>query len=71
MITAEIQHRITEWRRKAVDKTLTDDEMKQAIIVLRELRRSAAPEPGVAKPKRGSTKQVVNEASLFDELAGL
>jgi hypothetical protein len=70
MITAEIQQRITDWRRKAVDKTLTDDEMKQAIIVLRELRRSAAPEPG-DKPKRGSTKRVVNEASLFDELAGL
>lgn len=71
MITLEMQVKVAEWRRKITDKTITDDELKEAVVWLREGRQSAA---ASAKPKRVSAAKAaesVNSDAMLDELKGL
>lgn len=49
MQDSETLNRIAQWRSKALAGTLTVDEMKDAIIVLRESRRSSFTESSVRK----------------------
>ncbi|MGI0133700.1 MAG: hypothetical protein ACREBW_01920 [Candidatus Micrarchaeaceae archaeon] len=65
----EVQSKIAVWRRKALDGTITLDEMKQAILIMREARNSAAQQTR-AKPasNRRSTKSADDLLSEFENL---
>jgi len=65
MITAEILNRIAGWRAKQAAGTMTLEEEKEAIIVLREWRRSAA---GTEKAKATKKKSSRTTDDLFNEL---
>jgi ribosome biogenesis GTPase A len=49
MQDAETLNRIAEWRSKALAGTITVDEMKAAVIILRESRRAAFTEATTRK----------------------
>lgn len=69
VVTPETQSRIAEYRRKAADGTITLDEMKAAIILLRSGRKAAA-EASAASGKR--TKKPTRSADeLLSELGSL
>ena len=57
---------IAEWRQKARDGTLTKEEMKEAIIAMREGRISAS-KAGV---KSRTKKEAVDGDALLDDLFG-
>lgn len=61
----ELQLRIAEWRRKALEGTITLDEMKEAIVVMRESRTSAAV---AVKKSAASRKAPVNTDDLLNQL---
>jgi len=67
MITPELQNRIAQWRAKQVAGTLTLEDQKEAIIVLREWRKTAATAAteSKARSKKAPSKSVDD---LFDEL---
>lgn len=59
---------IATYRAKALDRTLTLDEMRHAVKMLRE-GRSAATEAAKAAGRKGAKpKAVVNMDTLFDGL---
>ena len=69
MLNAEVTNKLAVWRQKAAAGTITQAEMREAIILLRESRRSAAAEPTRAsKAKKGPTKSADD---LLSELGGL
>lgn len=49
--SAELQSRIAVWRAKATDGTLTQEEMREAIQVMRQGRMSAATSSASRKAK--------------------
>lgn len=65
MISAEHMTKVAEWRVKARDGTLTQDEMREAITFLRAER--------VAMPASGTKAKAkpINTADLLSELDGL
>jgi len=62
----ELQNQISIWRRKAADGTLTEDEMRQAILALRAGRVGAA--TAAAKSKANAKKVVPDADTLLQEL---
>lgn len=48
----ELQAKIASWRAKAVDGTITKEEMQEAILLMREGRRGAA----IASEKSAATR---------------
>ena len=62
--------KIAVWRSKAIDGTLTDDEMKDAILLIRGDRRSAAHASDKARTAK-ATKVIPNADDLLNELGGL
>jgi hypothetical protein len=62
MISAEVQNLVANLRRKALDGTLTEEETREGIRLLRENRLSAA-----SKPK-ANPKKSVNLDNLLGEL---
>lgn len=66
----ELQARIAAWRQKAADGTITLDEMKEAIIVMRESRRSASVEAKASRAS-GGTKAKANADDLLNQLDSL
>jgi hypothetical protein len=48
----ELQAKIASWRAKAVDGTITKEEMQEAILLMRQDRRGAA----IASEKSAATK---------------
>lgn len=69
-VSAEVQTKIAIWRQKAADGTLTIDDCKEYVIVLRGGRRSAA-EASEASRKTKARKVVKSAGEMLDELAGL
>lgn len=68
LASPETLNRIAEWRRKSEDRTITPDELKAAIIVLRENRRTAT----VPTKKASRAKAPARSAdSLLSELDNL
>ncbi len=68
--TPELQAKIAGWRQKAIDGTLSVEEMKEAIIALRGDRLSAAHASEASKRK--TAKAVIPSANdLLAELEGL
>lgn len=57
--------KVAQWRQAARDGTLTQDQMREAIVFLRA-ERTATP-----AGKKTTAKATVDTKSLFDELDGL
>jgi hypothetical protein len=70
MISPELQGQIAEWRLKAADGTLTQDEMKAAITLLRAGRVSAAYTSDASRRKTAA-KTIVHADDLLGELGEL
>jgi hypothetical protein len=70
MLTPEQQDQIAIWRQKALEGTLTQDEMRQAITLLRQGRVSAGIKSDVARAKKVK-QDIPNADDLLDELGGL
>lgn len=69
-LSPEIQAKISMWRRKAVDGSLSPEEMREAIDLLRAGRTSAAMAAASAKKRTKAAKVVVSADDLLDELGG-
>ena len=62
--------KIAEWRRKAAEGTLALDEMKEAIVMLRQGRVAAANASAVAK-RKVAAKMIPAAEDLLGELGDL
>lgn len=60
--------RIEHWRRKAVDGTLTTDEMKQAVLDMREDRKRAGPSTGEASRRKKAKAEIPSADDMLDEM---
>lgn len=69
-ISLELQMKIAEWRRKAAEGTLALDEMKEAIVMLRQGRVAAANASAVAK-RKVAAKVIPAAEDLLGELGDL
>lgn len=66
MFSPETQSRISNLRLKAVAGTVTAEEMKEAIHLLRQGRASAVAASSAARAK--GAKKTVDVGALFDDL---
>jgi len=66
-MTPETSAQLQLWRQKAIEGTLTKEEMRDAIILLREDRVRAAATSTKAKAKKVS----IDAEALLGELEGL
>lgn len=64
----EMQIKIAEWRRKSREGTLTQEEMKEAILTLRQDRVGAAATSAGSRAKKASAKTPINSDDLLAEL---
>lgn len=62
----DLQNQIAIWRRKAADGSLTEDEMRQAVIALRAGRVGAA--TAAARSKAKAKAAIPTAESLLKEL---
>lgn len=69
-VPPELQSKIALWRSRSADGTITQDEMKQAIIAIRQGRVSAATAAGESK-KRTSKSPSRSADDLLSELGSL
>lgn len=67
----EIINKVNEWRRKAADGTITLEEQKEAILLLRQNRTSALTASAGAKKKPSAKKPAKSADELLNELDGL
>lgn len=70
----ELLNKLSEWRRKCADGSITLDEMRESVRALRANRMSTA--DAAAKSKTGGGKKKspaapVDAGSLLDQLNGL
>jgi hypothetical protein len=68
MISPELQSKIAEWRRRAVTNELTEEEMREAVALLREGRLASAQSAAVRKK---AIKAIPHADDLLGELEGL
>lgn len=69
--TLNLQIKVAEWRAKARAGTLTQDEMRESIKVLRGSRLLIAAATGGAKTNRAAKTAKPNGEDLLSELEGL
>lgn len=67
-MTPEVNSKIAEWRAKAAAGTLTADEMRQAIVILRAGRVGAAIASTKAKTARAKA-EIPDANSMLDDMA--
>lgn len=67
----EIINKVNEWRRKAADGTITLEEQKEAILLLRQNRTSALTASAAGKKKPSAKKPAKSADELLNELDGL
>jgi len=70
----ELLNQIAEWQRKSADGTITLEEMREAVKVLRANRLSSAEAAAKSKAGGGSrakSKVPVDAGGLLDQLNGL
>jgi len=70
MISSELAAKIASWRQKAVEGTLTEEEMKEAIVLLREGRAAALASSATAKRTR-AVAAIPKADDLLDEIGRL
>jgi plasmid rolling circle replication initiator protein Rep len=66
-VTPEIQSKIAVWRQKALDGTLTLEEMKEAVKLMREGRVSAASASDSSRRKTAKA-EIKSADEMLDEL---
>jgi hypothetical protein len=64
----EMMNRVAQWRQKAQDGTLTLEEMKVAIVAMREGRLSAATASAESKAKGRAKAPARSAEDLLGEL---
>jgi hypothetical protein len=69
-VPIELQMKLAEWRKKQQDGTLSLDEMKAAVVALRQGRVAAASASAVVKRKTAA-KVIPSADDLLNELDGL
>lgn len=69
-ISLELQAKIADWRRKAVEGTLTLEEMKEGVILLRAGRMQAAAASAASKRKKAIT-EIPSAEDMLADLQGL
>ena len=71
MIDPILQEKINVWRRKCVDQTISEDELKDAIIAMRQARRTAGEANAKSKSGGRAKKPVKDADTMLDELEKL
>lgn len=67
MLSAEAQAKMLMWRQKCIDRTISEEEVREAMALLREQRSTAA--TATAKAKVAKAKAVIPTADdLLKEL---
>lgn len=69
-MTPEIKAQVAVWRAKALDQTLTVDELKAAVALLREGRTSAA-QVATTGVKRKKGKPAVVDMEMMEKELGI
>lgn len=69
-MTPELQSKLALWRAKAVEGTLTIEDCKEYVVVLRGSRRSAAVASETSR-KAKARKVIKSADELLSELEGL
>jgi hypothetical protein len=69
-VSPEVMSKVAIWRQKALDDTLTEAEMVEAIQIMRGDRRSAA-HASDASRKSKAVKVIPSADDLLSELGGL
>lgn len=69
----DLSTQVQLWRQKAREGTLTQDDMKEALIALREFRQAAGAVSATSREKKATTKvkKNINSDDLLNELDGL
>lgn len=72
-ISPEMQAKMAEWRQKARDNTLTKEEMKEAIKLMRTERVGAAATSAASKTRKSAAtaKKNIDSDDLLSQLDGL
>ncbi len=70
MATPELNAKIAVWRQSALDGTLTQDDLRQAIDALRGERRSASVASDKSR-KAKAVREIPSADDLLSELEGL
>jgi len=74
MQSPELQSKIALWRQKAIDGTLTPEDMQEAVLALRADRRGASVASGkatAARKKAAAPKVVPTADDMLNDLMGL
>ena len=66
-ISPELQQKIAVWRQKAAEGTLTQDEMKEVVLLLRAGRVNAANASAASKRKK-AIQEIPSAADMLSEL---
>jgi len=69
-VSLELQQKISMWRLRAAEGTLTQDEMKEIILHLRSGRVNAANASAASKRKR-AIAEIPRAEDMLGELEGL
>lgn len=67
--SVEMQQRIALWRQQAANGTLTDDQMREAVVLLREDRIGAQIASTKSKAKKAPAA-TPDAAGMMDEIMG-
>ena len=66
MFSPELQAKISLWRQKSADGTITDEELTEAITLLRGERKTAT--ENAAKRRKTAIKETKTADDLLNEL---
>lgn len=70
MYPPELEQRILEWRQKVADGTITKEDMKEFIPILRAGRLTAMTQPKEKKPSTRKKKTTEEATNLMKQLEG-
>jgi len=69
-VPLDLQIKLSEWRKKVAEKTITLEEMKEAVVLLRAGRASALAASDSGK-RKAAAKVIPSADALLDELGEL
>jgi hypothetical protein len=69
-MTPEIRQRIEILRQKSADNTITLDEMREAVVLMREGRKAAATSASVSRTKKAKA-EIKSADEMLDELGSI
>lgn len=67
-ISPEVQGKIAILRQKAVDGTLTIEEMREAVLLMRGDRKANAAAPSAKASKKQAKAEIKSADEMLDEL---